>query len=151
MPKFEIKKFHENRGHEGVGYDCELWMDGELVCHSNNEGGGGCDLHHFASVEMRKKMDAHIATLPPHHWEEGFDMDDSPMDMDLFMMNLIAEIQENKAFKRQCKTKTLIRLKGDKPGEYHIYKQAFTPKLAEGIRKHYGDQLVEIINERFVG
>jgi hypothetical protein len=151
MPKFELKKFHENRGHEGLGYDCDLYMDGVLVCHSNNEGGGGPDMHHFVSKEMRDKVMAHIATLPPHRWtEDDIDMEDSPMDMDLFMMELVGEFQANKAFKRQCKTKTLFRLKTDKPNEYHVSKQVFTAKIAEGMRKHYGDQLLEIINERFL-
>ena len=151
MPKFELKKFHENRGHEGLGYDCELWMDGKFVCHSNNEGGGGPDMHHFASREMEEKVMAHLATLPPHRWtKDDIDMEDSPMDMDLFMMELICEFQANKAFKRQCKTKTLFRLKTDKPNEYHVHKQAYSPKIAEGLRKHFGDQLLEIINERFL-
>lgn len=150
MPKFEIKRFHENHGHEGLGYDCDLYMDGVLVCHSNNEGGGGCDLHHWASKEMREKMLAYIATLPPHHWDESdLHLEDQPMDMDLFMMNLICEFQTNKTFKRQCKTKTLFTLKSDKRDEYHIHKQAYSPAIVAGLRKHYGDQLVEIINERF--
>ena len=152
MPKFELKKFHENRGHEGMGYDCELWMDGKLAAHCNNEGGGGPDMYHFVSKDMERKVMAHIATLPPYRWEatEFTEAHDSPMNMDIFMMELICEFQANKAFKRQCKTKTLFRLKGDAADEYHLSKQVFTPKIAEGIRKHYGDQLLEIINERFL-
>ena len=151
MPRFEIKKFHENRGHEGLGYDCDLYMDGVLVCHSNNEGGGAPDMHRFVSKEMREKVMAHIATLPPHHWDESdMHLDDSPMDMDLFMMELICEFQTNKTWKRQCRTKTLFTLVGDKKDEYHIHKQAYSPKVAEGLRKHFGDKLVEIINERFL-
>ena len=151
MPKFELKKFHQNRGHEGLGYDCELWMDGKLAAHCNNEGGGGSDMIRYATPEMQRKVEAHIATLPPYHWgEEDFHLDDSPMTIDLLMMTLITEMQTNKAFKRQCKTKTLFRLKGDAADEYHSSKQVFTPKIAEGIRKHYGDQLLEIINERFL-
>ena len=50
--------------------------------------------------------------------------------------------------KRKCRTQTLIRLKGDKPDEYRAIKAAFTPAVAEQIRRKYGDRLLEIINER---
>ena len=26
MPRFELKKYHKNMGHEGEGFNCELWV-----------------------------------------------------------------------------------------------------------------------------
>lgn len=49
--------------------------------------------------------------------------------------------------KRQCQTKTLFRLKGDKPDAHWIVKAPYTPALAARIRAKHGDNLVEIINE----
>jgi hypothetical protein len=64
------------------------------------------------------------------------------------IVDLIGELEVRKTLKRKCRTQTLIRLKGDKPDEYRAIKVAFTPAVAEQIRRKYGDQLVEIINER---
>ena len=61
---------------------------------------------------------------------------------------LVCEHEIRKMFTRKCKTQTLFRLKGDKPDEYRAIKAAFTPAVAEQIRRKYGDQLLEIINER---
>jgi len=64
------------------------------------------------------------------------------------IVDLICELEVRKALKRKCRTQTLIRLKGDKPDEYRALKVAFTPAVAEQVRKRYGDRLLEIINER---
>lgn len=152
MPKFEIRKFKSQRGHEGPGYYCELWMDGKHIAECFDEGNGGPVLVQYDSPEVRQAVYAHIKTLPPHHWEadQWSEAHDSPMDEELFMMELVEAFEIDKMFKRKCKTKTLFRLKGDKPDEYHIYAKPFTAVLADGMRKHYGDTLLEIINERFL-
>ena len=149
MPKFELKKFHSNQGHEGPGYACELWMDGKLAAHCYNEGNGGSPIMHYASGEIARTIRAHILTMPPYHWDadEYSEEHDSPMDEELFMLQLVCDYETRKTYIRQCKKNTLIRLKTDKPCEYHVYKKPYTPELAAGIRKHYGDQLAEIINE----
>ena len=69
-------------------------------------------------------------------------------DADWVIKDLVCEHETRKAFARKCKTQTLFRLKGDKPDEYRAIKAAFTPAVAEQIRRKYGDQLLEIINER---
>ena len=78
------------------------------------------------------------------------DLDPSPMDMDLFMMELICEFQTNKASSVSARRRRSSVSRATRRDEYHIHKQAYSPKIAEGLRKHFGDKLVEIINERFL-
>jgi len=67
---------------------------------------------------------------------------------DDIIVDLVCELEARKALKRKCRTQTLIRLKGDKLEEYRIIKVAFSPAVAEQVRRKYGDRLLEIINER---
>ena len=149
MPKFEIKKFKSQRGHEGPGYACELWMDDKLAAHCYDEGRGGSPLVQYVSGDVGRQIRQHILTMPPYHWEKSKweEAHDSPMDEELFMLQLVCAFETQKTYIRQCKKQTLIRLKTDTPTQYHIYKKPYTPELATQIRKHYGDQLAEIINE----
>ena len=69
------------------------------------------------------------------------------MDEELFLLQLVTVYETRKAFARKCKTQVCFRLKTDKADEYHVYKKPYSPELARQMRQHYGDQLVEIINE----
>jgi hypothetical protein len=91
MPRFDLKKYHKNRGHEGEGFDCELWMDGVLVARVTDEGGGGPPLYRWASREMMLKLDEHIKTLPPERIPAQFGMEayDRPIDRESFIWSLV--------------------------------------------------------------
>ena len=149
MPKFELKKYKGQVGHEGPGYACELWMDGKLAAHCFDEGNGGSPILQYVSPEVRRQIQEHISTMPPFHWEadDYHNASDEPMTQELFMLQLVEAHETRKTFVRQCKTKTLFRLKSDKSDEYHICKQAYSPIIVEWLRKQFGDNLVEIINE----
>ena len=64
------------------------------------------------------------------------------------IVEMVCELELRRTFKKKCKTQTIIRLKGDKPEEYRAIKVAYTPAVAEEIRRKYGERLLEIINER---
>ena len=149
MPGFDLKKYHKNRGHEGEGFDCELWMDGVLVAHVTDEGGGGAPLYRWASREMMLKLDEHIKTLPPEHVPAQFGMEayDRPIDRESFIWSLVTRHEEMKRWKRACKTKTLFRLASDGADKWREMKVPFSPAVAEQLRKRFGDDLLCIINE----
>lgn len=56
----------------------------------------------------------------------------------------------NKAFCKECQTKTLFRLKSDKPEDYRVLEIPYSQELKETLEHHHGDNLAEIINERFL-
>ena len=104
MPKFEIKKFRSQRGHEGPGYYCELWMDGKLAAHCYDDCNGGSPIVHYVSPQVRHRVLAHIKTMPPYHWEadEYNEAHDSPMDEELFLLQLEGQMLERFALLEQA-------------------------------------------------
>ena len=137
------------RGHEGPGFYCVLWVDGVKGAEAIDQGDGGMVYWHWFDQEAKRKFAEHVASLPER--ETGLEFGLPSMmkkpTADDVIVDLICELEVRKAFKRKCRTQTLIRLKGDKPDEYRALKVAFTPAVAEQIRRKYGDQLVEVINE----
>ena len=61
------------------------------------------------------------------------------------------DFQEKQWLKRQCKTKTLFKLKDqEKPDEWWVIKAPFCELAKHKLQQMYGDNLGEIANERLV-
>jgi len=150
MPKFELKKFKSQMGHEGPGFYCLLYVDGVKGAEAINQGDGGMVYWHWFDADAKRKFDEHVAAQPEREMglEFGLPSMMKKPDADDIITNLVCEYELAKAFARKCKTKTLFRLKGDKPDEYRELKVAYSLAVADQLRRKYGDQLVEIINER---
>jgi hypothetical protein len=71
------------------------------------------------------------------------------MNSDLYISLMVEDHQEQQQIKRWCKTKTVVRLKGDKPGEFQVYKKPYDPEFAQRIR-NTEPKLLEIVNERYI-
>ena len=115
-----------------------------------DQGDGGMVHWSWFSQDAKRNFDEYVASLPERETGAEFglpSMTGKPTADDV-IVDLICELEVRKKLKRKCRTQTLIRLKGDKPDEYRAIKVPFTPAVAEQIRRKYGDQLVEIINER---
>jgi len=151
MPRFELKKYHKNMGHEGEGFNCELWMDGALAAHVIDEGGGGPPLYQWASREMAQKVLDHVKTLPEKVYPAAHGMEafSRPADQESFIWDLVAAHLEDKRTRRAAKTKLLFKLKSDAGTDvaYRTLKAPYGEQAAEFVRKKYGDDLLEIINE----
>jgi hypothetical protein len=150
MAKFEIKSFRSQRGHEGPGFYCILWVDGVKGAEAINQGDGGRVHWSWFDQEAERKFKEYVASLPEREMglEFGLPSMMKKPTADDVIVDLICELETRRAFQRKCKTKTLFRLKGDKADEYRVLKVAYSPAIAEQVRRNYGDQLLEIINER---
>jgi hypothetical protein len=125
-------------------------VDGAKGAEAIDQGDGGMVHWQWFSQEARRKFDEYVASLPEREMGLEFglpSMMQKPTADDV-IVDLICEPEVRKTLKRKCRTQTLIRLKGDKPDEYRAIKAAFTPAVAEQIRRKYGDRLLEIVNER---
>jgi hypothetical protein len=150
MTKFEIKSFRSQRGHEGPGFYCVLWVDGVKAAEAIDQGDGGMLHWHWFDREAERKFKEYVASQPEREMglEFGLPSMMKKPTADDVLVELVGELEVRKALKRKCRTQTLIRLKGDKPEEYRAIKVAYTSAVAEEIRRKYGDRLLEIINER---
>ncbi|MCK9459472.1 MAG: hypothetical protein M0R80_07530 [Proteobacteria bacterium] len=144
MPKFELKKFHKNKGHEGEGFYCELWMDGAYVATVIDEGNGGTPLYQWGSREAREKVHAHIASLPDKQYPAAYGMKAWSVKAD--EETFICDLVELHHIKKACKKHTCFHLKGQE-GTYSELNRPYSPEIAAQLRKEYGDKLLVIYNE----
>jgi len=64
MTKFEIKRFRSQRGHEGPGFYCVLWVDGVKGAEAIDQGDGGMVHWSWFDQEAKRKFDEYVASLP---------------------------------------------------------------------------------------
>jgi hypothetical protein len=72
-------------------------------------------------------------------------------DAEMFLNELIDKALEDKQFKTKCKKNTLIVTTKCKRGQHIEFKIPFnTITSRKCLEKRYGDELIEIINERYI-
>ena len=150
--KAEIKSYKECAGNEGPAFSCSLWIDGVKAAEVKYDGWGGPYLWRWLNDAAKATWDAYVKAqppVPPMHEGEG----DKPLaiDDDIALEDIINADRERKQIARWCRTNVVFRLKGDEPGTFHKFKGQFTPAVKERLRKQYGDQLAEIMNETLQG
>jgi len=159
-PELKKVKIARSLSQDSTAFTAQLWVDGEYIADVSNDGRGGNNriMHRFdgKGLNTRDKVEAF------RKWCEGqpprtIAVNDAPgaktasvaMDADLYISLMLEDYEEQQQIKRWCKTKTVIRLKSDKPGEFHIYKKVYDPAFAQRIRDKE-PTLVEILNERYL-
>ena len=148
-------KVYDGMSRETTAFNAELWIDGELAAHVENDGGGGShmvryvDRNHGRSA-FQKAFDAWTEAMPPTPADDDF----GPMAMDaeLWIGEEVERIAWEQQLKRRCSRNTLIRIEGDGTDEYRSFTPAlkFTPEVGAQLRTKHGANLIEIINERFI-
>ena len=148
-------KVYDGMSRETTAFNAELWIDGELAAHVENDGGGGSnfiryvDRNHGKSA-FQKAFDAWTEAMPPTPADDDF----GPMAMDaeLWIGEEVERIALEQQLRRACGRNTLIRLEGDGANEWRTFKPAmkFTPEVGAQLRTKHGAKLLEIINERFI-
>ena len=148
-------KVYDGMSRETTAFNAELWIDGELAAHVENDGGGGdhmiryVDRNHGESA-FQKAFDAWTEAMPPAPADDDF----GPMAMDaeLWIGEEVERIALEQQLRRACGRNTLIRLEGDGANEWRTFKPAvkFTPEVGARLRAKHGANLIEIINERFI-
>ena len=168
LTDFSVKAVKIFKGHDGNGYNCNLYLNNKKVAEIIEDGwGGGLQIHWKDSsapkVEINRREDATkycqykgtptekvlVELLNDHPPCEDFD---TPLyyNIDMFVDDLVNDHLEAKEFKRKCKTKTLIITKECQKGQYIAYSRAYSPQMKDFIKKEHGSNLVKIINEDYL-
>ena len=148
-------KVYDGLSRETTAFNAELWIDGKLAAHVENDGGGGShmiryvDRNHGRSA-YETAFNAWTEAMPPTPADDDF----GPLEMDaeLWISEEVERIAWEQQLKRRCSRNTLIRIEGDGADEYRSFTPAvkFTPEFAAKLRAKHGANLIEIINERFI-
>jgi hypothetical protein len=145
----QLKKvaFYHRLSEETNAFNADVYIDGKKAATAENNGKGGETIIHFLNPEVRKQVTEYCNTLPP-------DTGNIPQTIDYIIDNLLVQyLQEKettKQYKRWCKRETCFRLKGDKEHNYRIITNPYSPEVKQFLVKKYGDQIEEILNEKFL-
>jgi len=149
-------KIASNMSEETIAFTGVLWINGAKAADLKNDGQGGDNRAWFKDRELERAFNAYCEALPPEPvtdaWaiERGF-TDPSPMNADLWISLEVGKIDEARYWKRKCAKTMCIILKSHKDGQFTQYKAwPYSSSAAAEVRTIHGDELVEIINERFI-
>ena len=145
-PVYTVKAVKSFQGREGYGYECSLYRDGKKVGRVVDTANGGM-VDFYLNDGEEEILDAYCKTLPK--WKSQFDGKMNDTDADMFIGRLVDEYENEKRFKRICRTKTVVKMTTDEDGSYSTFKCKFTPEIKQKIIERYGDKIVEFVNERF--
>lgn len=130
-------------------FTANIWIDGRKAGDVRNHGTGGANEVWFADREVQMAFDAFVAAMPPIPNEWGGDP--LPMDADMFVGRLLDEHEERAWATRQCRKRTLFRLKGDGTESWRTVEAPFTPAVKAFLVRKYGDAVETILNEQIGG
>ena len=126
-----------------TAFTASLYIDGKKAADVKNEGRGGDNHPRFMDRELEKEFYEFCQTLP--YPGESFNM-----TYDSFIGILLGEWIANDDWKKACRKGLVFRVKSDNEDQYRTTMGKYSPELASAIRKKYGDNLIDIINERFI-
>ena len=132
-----------NMSEETTAFTATLYIDGKKAADVKNEGRGGDNHPRFMDRELQKEFYEFCTTLP--YPGESYNM-----TYDSFIGILLGEWIENDDWKKACRKGLVFRVKSDNEDQYRTTKGKYSPELASAIRERYGDDLIDIINERFI-
>lgn len=150
-----IKTF---RGHDGQGLNANLCRDGKKVAFLLDEGCGGDMMFDWIDSKEEALFDAFIAEEKariPEGKKNEFGMTERDyFDGATWVNKAVDDHNNNKRFKRMCKTKTLFQVEGDP--ESFIGADSFRvietvkPGVREHIERKFAGKKVRILNDELV-
>ena len=138
-------KINKRLSEETTCFTANVLLDGQKVGEASNRGHGDPIFVMWTDAEIGKKIEEYAESLPAR---ECFGMV-LKCDLEFLIGGLVADYETMQIWKRQCKRNTLIILKSTPKDSYEMIKTAYSKEVRIMIQQVHGDNLVEIINDRF--
>lgn len=164
LTDYTVKGVKSFEGMEGLGFNATLYREGRKVATVIDDASGG--------EVMFRWLDEGASTVKyPHHGHNGEtrELDGTPEEalfakvvFDLpsveshgmtlhksegwVVSDLVNEYEDRRWLRRNTKTKTLFRLKGEEAGSYRTINSPYGEKVVEYIMGKYGDKVELIVN-----
>jgi hypothetical protein len=143
---------------ETLAYAANIYWQNKKVGDCSNDGHGGSTMVSIQGAKnaQKKEMEAFVMAHPSTlEWQEKYPPQGlHPADetwtyyLELLVDHLAYEVDELRDLKRICKKTVLFRVKGDPEGEYRTIKTEWGPAIEAHLAKKYGDDMLEILNEK---
>ncbi len=157
---FSLRGIKTFQGKDGHGLNATLLRNGKPVCTLLDEGCGGemwfqwHDQRHGASEEEKRFnafIDKRRAEIPADKVNE-YDMNERELfDGETWINGEVDRIQNDRRFKRLCKTKTLFQVDGEIGGDSFRTVKGVGPQIRAWIDKQYAGKKVYVLNDKYAG
>lgn len=142
--RYQLKGITTFRGMDQQGFNSHLYCDGKPLCYVDDSGDGG--EMNYSDWNVRQRLNEELKDVGKIDYD-GFNLE---YDADLFILDLLQEALLEQTHKRKSKKNTLYRLKENKENQYMMINRQYTPEIKKHLEAKHGDNLLEIINERYV-
>ena len=112
LETFSAKKVKEFRGHDGYGYNADIYLVGKKIAEVDNDGWGGGLRIHYISEDYEKRAKSLINDLPKCLFSEaigGSSDHEMIWDDELVFDHVATDVLRKKDFKKQMKKITFIQ------------------------------------------
>ena len=150
----ELKGLKTMQGHDGLIFQCSVYVDGKRRFMARNDGNGGCNSYdpvangHGTYAENRdwiRSAEEWAKSLPPRDVTLGETTITIPCDLDLVISGLIDQEVERRWLKAKCRNATLFRTADTPAGQWQSVDHRYTPEVRDWIHVRYPG--AEIANE----
>lgn len=161
MPRVvAVRKIKTFKGHDGIGFNAELLLDGVVAADVVNLASGGDFEFHWVTPEARHAYKSYVDALPvpplradAPDWEREAWPNGMPWNEDGWVEELVCQDLEEKALKRLAKKHICFRLKNKtytRGGWSTItLNGSNVVERRAQLERKYGEDLGEVLNDRF--
>jgi len=145
MTKFTVTKVKTFRGHDGLGWNCTLMMDGKPIAEVHDGAYGGEPEFTWLDRAHEKALRDHCKTLPPHKDKQYPNLPALDITYDMFVADLVNEqlmAKEDAKIAKKFLTHVCFHRDGDSKGSFTIVKIPPTPENKKLMRDKYGRDIV---------
>lgn len=145
---YTLKNMQSMNGVEGLAWSATIYKGKVKVADAHDDGWGGGVRMTYASKELQAEF---IEFAKSQNQDYLRDYPGLEAEVDGVQAGMMADTHDSiKKIERQCKTKTLFRLKNDDPDTYWTMKNPFDSRVAAHLRAKHGANLDCILNEELV-
>jgi hypothetical protein len=135
---YSVKNIKTFKGMEGAGgFNCSLYKDGKKIGTAIDSDNGGP-----VRIEIRDttEEDTFMAHAKAQPFEIKIEEDGS------FVQKMVDAVLHQRWLKRNCKKKTLFRLKGDKENSFRTINRVYCGEIMAHLRTTHGKKIIELYN-----
>ena len=144
----ELKGLKTMQGHDGLIFQCSVYIEGKRRFVASNDGNGGCNLYDRTNDDSRnwiRMAEEWAKSLPPRDVTLGETTVTIPCDLDLVIGEFVDQEVERRWLKAKCRNATLFRTADTPPDRWQSVDHRYTPEVRDWIHVRYPG--AEIANE----
>lgn len=141
--KLTVQKYkHFNVGHEGGAMKCDLYVDGVLAAHVENEGCGGSNNYRWVGYTNQWQTPANVQAFIDAQPEQDMCGMMMKPDLDCLVEDAIHDFEIAKKVAARCKKVLVFALPTDEKGVIREYKTPYTPAAAKAVRAKFPTAII---------